>query len=78
MNPLGLSALLGGLWAVSRVGGWCVRFLHLPGFILLGHFSGALLVVSILDGVFDCISSSFESYVLFLVWGWPFESYGGT
>ena len=39
------------LWAVSWVGGWCVRFLRLPRFILLGRFSGALLVVSILGGV---------------------------
>ena len=56
-------------WAVSRVGGWRMCFPCLPEFILLGGFSGALLLVSILDRVFGCINGSYESYVFFLIWG---------
>ena len=44
---------VGGLWAVSRVGG-SVPMPRLPGFFLLGGFSDTLLVVSILGIVYDC------------------------
>ena len=42
-----------GLWAVSKVDN-SARAPHLPRFILLKSFSDTLLVVSILDRVFDC------------------------
>ena len=47
----------GSLWPVSKVGSSaraCVRALCLPRFILLGGFSDTLLVVLILDIVYDC------------------------
>ena len=42
-----------GLWAVSKVDN-SARAPRLPRFILLKSFSDTLLVVSILDRVFDC------------------------
>ena len=47
----------GSLWPVSKVGSSArayVRALCLPRFILLGGFSDTLLVVLILDIVYDC------------------------
>ena len=54
------------------------RVRRLPGFILLGRFSGTFLVVSILDMIAICsrfyspggvIGGSCESYGFFLAWG---------
>ena len=50
---LALSVLWGSLWAVSKVDR-SARAPCLPRFILLGSFSDTLLVVSILDIVYDC------------------------
>ena len=70
---------VGGLWAVSRVGG-SAPMPRLPGFFLLGGFGGALLVVSVLGIVYDChllllleswggINGSWWSYGSFPAWG---------
>ena len=50
---LSLSWLWGSVWAVSKVES-SARALHLPRFIMLASFSDTLLVVSILDIVYDC------------------------
>ena len=50
---LALSVLWGSLWAVSKVDR-SARAPCLQRFILLGSFSDTLLVVSILDIVYDC------------------------
>ena len=52
-NLLKKSLARGGLWAVSNVES-SVRAPRIPRFILLGSFSDTLLVVSILDIVYDC------------------------
>ena len=57
IGPFGAVGGGGSLWPVSKVGSSaraCVRALCLPRFILLGGFSDTLLVVLILDIVYDC------------------------
>ena len=53
IGPFRAGGLVGVMWAASKIQG-LVRASHLLRLILLVSFSDTLLVVSILDIVYDC------------------------